>query len=662
MIRNPLRCFLRDKRGSVSILAAFFFIAMLSIGAFAVELSQLYTAKLREQRTSDLAALAATNTSSPIVSGAVSATAAATASNVAVINGFSAGNVTTSVSGGSNLQVVIASAYATSMAQIVSGSNSSTVTANTVVTPTSQSSAACVAATGTFLQLLTYSTLYSTGCGAAAQTYLQVSSANLNVTSAGVGYSQSQETSYVSSATSLNPALSGFQFSATITNSIASNASITAMASHLSAMSSWPYATTSPVLPSNPSVTTGTDWTSSTGTLTQSTRHGNLTVTNANLTFSGNGAADTNCATPTTISGNVSLSGTSTLTFDSGCYVIKGNVTLATPNQSTFAIASNATVNFVFEGNIINPSYGTMAFGNATYSFAGINNQQGGSITFGNGQMVFGGSVQNNYGFITFGNGPFYMTNTSISQNGGTIQFGNGPFYLFNGSIDNNTFGTMIFGNGPYYLYDVTMTNGPTSAQCPLMTFATGPYYVYAGSLNSLNCAATEFGPGNMDLYSSASINSSGNLMIVGNNGSSLTGSATLSLYGGSLNATSGANVFQGVTVASTTGAIQLGGSISGGAPTGSSPTYGYQNIAFYSQSGNITISPGSNTSYTGLFYAPNGSVSLSNSYTISVASGGCLEVVGSQVSLANSIYLNASPCTGLTVAASSAGVPKLGN
>lgn len=645
--------FIGDRKGVVAVMSAIFLGAMVAVLAFALHLSDLYVVKLKSQRAADLATLAAASTSNAVVSGSPSAAATATALNVAAVNGFASTAVTTTAVAGTKLQTAITLNWPM-LPGFSSGSGTSAVGSTATSNIAQTGPAGCVVSLARRIYIGLGASVSGSSCQVRAWTYLEVSLGTLNVGGVAVGTTQVLESLYLLLATSLSPVLTSFQFSQSFTDTIASHASVTALDTRLASMATWPYGTVPPVTATSPTVPFGTNATYSgtTATVAGGTTIQALNATNATLTFSGSGAADPTCATPTSVSGTTTLSGTNTFVFNSGCYIFKGDVNQAGSGTTRFTLATGATVRFIFGSSMTNGSSGTLEFPDATVSVRyNINNNAGGRITFGSGSMTVGGNLYNNYGIVTFGNGPFYFASATISQYGGTITFGNGPFYLYNGGLYNYTFGTINMGDGPYYLYNFTIYNG-NGIVTPYMGFRSGPYYHYIGEISLNANSVTVFGAGDFYKYS-GSFWMHGRTVTFGASTDAASGAATIALRGGAFYQDGGNLIGNGVTIASTTGEIRFAGTgATVTAPTAGTPIRGYQNVLAYSQSGQIYVGPSGSPALTlsGLLYAPGNTVYFWNGQTTRPGTGGCLSAIADEVQFSLSANVEVAPCPGLSI------------
>lgn len=659
---SPDRQFVSDARGSVAILSALLLSALALAMAMALETSNLYVARLQNQRAADLGNLAAAATPSPIVDGVASPVAIATAAQVAGINGMAADGVVTSSTpapdGSSRLalRTQVVRQMPALFPGLIGTTTSNTVGATSIASLTSSSNDACIASLLGPTNIYGSSSVVGPACGISAKTYLHVcGTATVSVAKASVGYTSGNEAGKLCSGPSLSPDPATFGYNATTTDTIAGTPGILGIRKHFAAMADpgWPYGQRSPRSLLNPPVSAGKAQTYSNeaATLPQDVKYGALTLTDATLTFSG-GAPDPTCASPTTISGNLLLNGTNTLTFADGCYVFAGYVLAKDTSNNTFAVRPGAAATFVFKQYITNGG-GILILPDATYSFAGsINNTNGGSLTIGAGTKVFGAAIDNGTGTLTLLAGDHYVNGGTITNRTGSMSFGNGRLYLWGGGINNASSGTLTYGDGPFYFYGGTVIN-----ETGRLIFGNGPFFFQGGSLTLKARSTTRFGVGNIDFYG-GTISMAGESTIFGYGGSAVTGSSTVSLYGGSLSLTTQNLTAIGVTFAFQGGTISLlgVGTINATAPTGANPTYGYRNILIVVFGGafNLYQSAGALDTMSGLIYVPVSNASLYGNQTVDIPPGGCFQLVAGVVDIYQRAKLNVAPCQGLTVGSDS--------
>ncbi len=604
-------------------MTAAFISAMLLVASFTIDLSLVYVTKQRAQVIADAANLAASNTTSAISNGAATATAVATAKNVAEINGFGSATITVTAGnsprgdGSTALQTVIDKDVPFGLGLLSTNTSIGTET-------TSWTSVAgggdCVTSLVGPVNIYNYAVVKGSTCTVKAKTYLYAcGTAKIDVSAVKVGYIQLFEALYICSTAAVTPSLGSFTFGASISDIYASDTRLSTLKSKLLGMMlGWSFGLLPPV---NPTVWWGGDktYTNTSATLPQSTLYGTIQSTGSTLTFPGTGSADPNCTSPTTISGSFIFNGANTLTFGSGCYVVGGSITVNSGGSAAFNVAAGAKVTFVFKGSLFNNGNASVSFGNATYYF--------------------------NYGSI-------------YNNAGSTMTFGNGSFYLWGGSIYNNSStANLTFGTGPFYFYGGTIYNNGA------ITFGDGPYYFQGGSLILNSGSSTTFGVGDVWFYG-GSITANGNALTFGNGGSASTGSGTVYMYGGSFWLTSKAFTATGTTFALYGGTVSLlgSGTFSAIAPTASSPTRGYRDVLFAIWGGTFNLYQSGSVSDTlsGMIYVPISNVSIYNSQTVTVPSSGCFQIVGGVVDIYQSTNLSVAPCRGFagsTATSSSSGV-----
>jgi Flp pilus assembly protein TadG len=615
------RIFLRGlggNDGSVSVVFALVLPVMLLAMAILVDLSLLYVAKQRSQIVADVANLAAVSTTTAIVSNAASAAAVATAANVAEINGFGSATVTTTA---------VASPLSTGdyvLKTAITKSNSlffGSLT-GTVKSPVSAASWAgstvsgeCLKALLADIAILTSTTVTGDTCTARAKTDLYVCwDSTFRVSSIGVGITKSLEAGFLCSNSTISPAGSKFTYSDTITNTYASDSRISAIKTKLLAMASgWSYGVVPPVNVTPVLSLTSKTYSSATATLATG-NYANFTATSSSVTFSGSGAADASCTSPTTFYGTFKLTGTNTLTFKSGCYVFGGTMTIAAGAVANFKVASGASVVFMFKNGITTGSAATVTFDDATYYF--------------------------NY-------------STLINGTGSTMQFGDGTFYLWSGSFTNSSStSTMTFGDGPVFAYLQSSTNNGT------LTFGNGTKNFNAVTLSLNSGSTTTFGTGNI-FYYGGGITASGDALSFGASGSTTSGSGTVYMISATLTVGKTTWTGTGMTFAFYLTSIVLQNpTLNLIAPMGTSPSAGYRDILFVNLSAGISLYQykSQQNSMSGIWYSPIGFMSITGNSTTKYPTGGCFHVVGGTIGFNSAATVELAPCRGFSTTTESAG------
>ncbi|MFE1602782.1 hypothetical protein [Methylobacterium sp. ID0610] len=649
----------------MTVTIAMVLMVIIGITAVVIELSRLYVERLKAQRIADIATMAAAATSSPIQGGALSTTARNTALNIAVINGLRADDmVVTAVSspngsGNGAIRARVARNLTLLTGSLFSNSQSATIGANAWAEITGSTHGACAASLIGAVNIYNAAIVKGPSCNLAAETWLYVChTALLKAKGVTVGYTKSQEAAFLCPGATYSPASSAFTYGGSVTDTLAANPVIIALKARLAAMFSpgWPYGAISPAALLSPTIPSGADRTyvGVAATLGQATRYGTVKATNASLTFTGNGAPDPGCASPTTLSGSLVLSGLNQLTFAPGCYAIGGSIQLNTGASATF-VTSGTDVTFAVTGAVTNGT-GSLTFGNATYSIRGnLDNSAGGSMTLGAGRLVAGAGVINTGGgTLRLGDGPHYFNGGTITNGPGRLVIGNGAFHLWGGGIANAAAGEMQVGDGPFLFYGGTVTNSGGR-----MSFGTGPYAFSGGSLTLGTGSTTSFGVGDVSFYG-GSVTLGGASMTFGAGGSAIDGSATVAMAGGSFSLTADSLTASGVTFALQGGTVSLLGigTMNATAPTGLNPRHGYRNVLFAVFGGafNLYQSSAVTDTLSGIVYAPGTNASIYGKQIVRYPSGGCFGVIAGVVDIYQSAQLAMAPCSGLTVPANGAG------
>jgi len=593
------------------VMFAFFLIVLLVATAFTLDLSRLQLAQQKNQLVSDLAVLAAVNTDSPVSGLAASPTAVATARAVASANGFDPDQ--TLLSAETFLaDVAVPALKATIMQDVLLPiglpSWGSHANVHTVSWAQTGGSGMCFRSQVGPINIYDHAAVAGPACGAEAKTYFHVcGKAEARLRSVTVGYRLADEQAYLCRTASFSPAASAFTTNAAVRDRIAMSAPVTGMRGHLDAMAhGWAFGTISPVRHVAP---IGTDKTFEgvTEVITADSPMNNLTVSNAILHFSGNGAPDPDCHSPTTIAGTATMAGTNRLVFASGCYLFAAAFNVGEGSDTQFAVAPGASVVFLFNGTMTTASGSQLSLGEASVYFNG-------------------GSISNNGVRLSFGNGPFYLWGGTIYNvsPASILSFGDGPFYFYGGSISNN--GTMTLGRGPF-------------------RFSGGSLALNAGS-------TTSFGVGDMEFYG-GSVIAGGDSVTFGAGGSASRGSGAVLMYGGSFALTARSLTAIGTSFGFSGGTLSLlgVGTIHATAPTNPTPALGYRNLLFGIWGGAFSLyqSDGQNDTMSGIIYAPTTNASLYGSQTIRPPPNGCFGVVAGVVDIYQNARIHAVPCAGLS-------------
>ncbi len=603
----------RNRRGSVIVLFALFLGGIGVTASFAIDLSRIYLVQQKNQLVSDLAALGAVNTPSPIAGALPSAEALATARAIIAVNGLDAtrAQVTVAASptagGPETIKTAIRDAVLLPIGFLSLGD---TTDVNVASWAAPNGSGACFRSQTGPTNIYNNAVVDAPACTAEAKTYLYACHQSRTTLAAiTVGYTTTAEKAQLCSGTSYAPAAAAFTYRATVTDTIAGSAPVTGMLARFDAMANgWPHGSLSPVRPAAPPTGPAGNFAGVTATIPLRAAFSDLTIAGSSLSFQGSGQPDPNCAAPTTVSATMALSGTNTIALGSGCYVFAGAFNVAAGSNSRFIVAPGAAVVLLLRG----------------------------------GTMTVATDAQ-----IEFGDATVYVNGGSIANNGKRLSFGNGPFYLWGGTIYNaRAVSTLTFGDGPFYFYGGSVSNTGT------MTLGDGPFWFQGGSLALNAGSTTSFGVGDV-LFYGGTVAAGGASVTFGAGGSATTGSGSVLMNGGSFSLTADTLTAIGTSFGFKGGTLSLlgVGTINATAPTAPNPTLGYRNLLFAVWGGafNLYQSKGQMDTMSGLIYAPATNASIYGSQTVTPPPGGCFGVVSGVLDIYQNAKINGAPCAGLT-------------
>jgi Flp pilus assembly protein TadG len=319
--------------------------------------------------------------------------------------------------------------------------------------------------------------------------------------------------------------------------------------------------------------------------------------------------------------------GNSSYVIPAGSYTI-GTLTLGGGITATFQGPTTLMINQVSMGGGT-----TLTIGDGSVTIVGALNLAGGNaVTIGNGAHNFGSISVGGGGDVVVGSGNLNIVGElDVSGGGSTATFaiGSGESVVIGA-----TSGTAINLSGGSYLSFVPAGQSPVTAGFS----ANGDISTKGGSTIIFNKAATHAINGNLDL-----------------SGGSTFGSGTYVIKGDFTNNTGG--TMSGVDVT-----FALGGTftLSGGtsldlAAPSSTSAFGVPNLLVATKSTAATkIGGGSSDRYSGLIYAPDSDMSLSGGASISTQSSACLMLIVNSLTLSGGGTLSTGSCTGLTGASSS--------
>ncbi len=598
---------LGGKRASVALLGAAAISMLTAMAAVGVDLGAAYQAKAVNQRIADSAAYAGALGYNATGS---TGTMTAAASSLAVLNGLSASAATASLTaspsgnGNSAVKVTVTTQAPLHMARIFVNDPGLAVSA-TAYAEVKPAAAGCVYALkagSTGIVLSGGTVLTASSCTVASNATVAVPCGTTIVTKT-LNYNAVAAPSQPCGGIQPPAGTASVSIVKTATaDPFAADSGIAAAFSHLTAVASL-------TGPAGPVVASGT-------TLTFGY---SVSPTQSQLTTIG-------CA-------GSFASPVWTVTCPSGGTYAFGGISLAGGITLNFAVSGSASNTYNFSG-AINNSGAAANFGPGTYNVAGGIISGGGSATaFGAGTFRVGpGTVKCSKVFysicnlgasMTFGAGAFTLAGGIYNTGGATLSLGAGSTSnSFN--IGAGSSGSAIETAGG----SVTTLGGMASG-----TFqAVGGISTAGGSTFAMGAAPAHDLNGAFSLAGSATLGA-GIYTIAGNVGLGTAGG------GGTV---SGAGV--GIV---TSGTFSVAAGYSN--VTLTAPTSGtFQNLVVASSgTGGASFAEGaSGTSLSGVFYVPNGPVSLSGAGNVGSGTGQCLTLVGTTITLAGGAAL-ATACAG---------------
>ncbi|MBO9574663.1 MAG: hypothetical protein J7494_02900 [Sphingobium sp.] len=458
----------------MSVIGAFSLSAVLGIAAFSVDINNGLNQRVRNQAVADMAALGAALVYQN--NGSSSAMLDPTAKDVAAANGLSRTNATAVLvdnypsSGSKAVKVTITTNMTIAIASAIGLRSSYTVSAISYASlPTATTgSSACFLALATSGNGITTSggaTISTPGCSVAAVASINAGSTGITAKelvagTGGVtnsfGYITAEALKYATSFTNPNwntavPAADKrTHATTTLVDPLASDANIIAARTLLGSY-------TAPVAPTQPTVTTGTDWVlnySPSGTLATYWNSSTKTYTIPSgtynikaLTISGGITVNFTGSSTITISGGVNNGG-NRLTFPDGSVTITGGFA----SGSTGVTFGNANVS-IGSGTVT--FNGSNIFGNGNVSINSTVTVGGGaSITMGAGNHAFNSIAVSGGGWMKMGDGDLDVVSGITVGGSSTVAAGIGSYRLgknaSNDAINLAGSGVMIMGDGAF--------------------------------------------------------------------------------------------------------------------------------------------------------------------------------------------------------------------
>jgi hypothetical protein len=629
-----------DNRGTVTIFAAVAFTLLVGFAGLVTEYGGAVLAREDTQRVADLAAYSgalaySTNPTTSALNAAVD--------RIATLNGIATGDVAAQVGtspsgdGKQAVEVTVTTEVPLSLSHVFSSATQLTVTANAYAEISSSGAGnACVIALNTGGNGVTLSggtALNAPSC-AVASNYSVTVPCGTSITTIVVNYDSSSAPSEGCSGITA-PSGKTLTIAKKLTSDpLTGTSPITTPVAHIATVAAM-------TAPSAPTVTGGTNM-----TFGYSTGPGTPTAqvpSGCTATFS----------SPTW---TVACAGAGPFTF--GYINVGGGITL------NFTNATSATYNF--NGYIYNDGAGLHFGGAGTYNIAGGVQTAYSTTTFPAGTYNIGPSTSNcssgnysicNTGTTTFaGPSKFVLSNGIYNGGGETLTMGSGStsnsynigknttgsptgnaFYLGGGS--NTTLGNAT-GTGD--LFQVVGMVNVSSGGGSCLTVPAATAHDINGSFSTAGGTTLGAGVYTVNGYVALGANGGGDVTCggtdVGMNGNGVTFviSAVSTIASGTCSGTAFclAAGYSNVTLVAPSSGTTEDLVVIG--PTSSTNTAG------------ATFAEGaSNTSLSGVFYVPNGPITLSGGSSVGNGTGQCLELIGSQVTQTGGTTI-ATTCSGL--------------
>ena len=632
----------RCRRASVTTVAALVLPALIGMVGLVAEYGHGLLSKVENQRVADLAAYAgalAYNTTN-------STTAMTTAADsVAALNNVPAGDVNVSLvtspsgDGQSAVEATIATQVPLLLSQIL-GSGPNLPVNSTGYAELIAGTPACIIALksgGTGVTLSGGTTVTASACAVASNNTVTVPCGD-TITTPTVAYDSAGLPSEPCSGITAPAGKTVSLVHSATADPLATNSGVTTATARLTTVGAM-------TAPSAPTVPSGQDINfaySPSATVTQCNQ-----IPGVSCSFSGN-------------TWTLTATGQSSYNF--------GNITLGGGINLNFSTGGSPSAIYNFSGSIDNTGT-TVVFGPGTYNIArGVITGGGTTTTFGAGTFDIGRATSGCSGSATYS-----ICNTS------TLTFGGPSTFVLQAGIDNTGGSTLILGSGSTNSFNI----GPGSDGNAIIAGG-GSKTVFGDATGATdlfqmigNFDVTSGGGSCMTISAAAQHDIEGNFATAGGTflGSgvyTVTGYIGLGSNGGGDVTCNGVDVGMsgtGVTFVDGAGSTPSSGSCSGQAFCLAA---GYNNVSLIAPTagttaGLVVIGPiptsntagalfaegASNTNLSGVFYFPNGTISLGGSASVGSGTGQCLELIGSQVTLTGGTTA-ASTCIAGTASSSS--------
>ena len=626
----------KDRRGSVTAIAAALLAVLIGVAALAVEYGNGLLARAQDQRAADLAAYGAA-----VVYGTTSSTttAQAAANNIATLNGIPTGGATYALvasptgDGNQAVQVGVTTTAPLVLARVLGTGNTLTVKAASTA-EFAVNSPACIIAlnsAGAGVQLTGGTSLSAPGCAVASNNSVGATCGTSIVTKT-VVYGGAAPTEGCNNITPPAGTGSVNYVHASTTDPLKNNTEVTAATSRLSTVASL-------TSPSGPSASSGSDIAFG---YTQSTTISQVQADNCTASMSGNTWTVT-CSGSTFNFGNITLSGGITVNF---------NTSGSASTTNNFTSISNTGTALNFGPGTYNVAQGITTGGGTTTAFGAGTFNIGESTAACNGSGKY--SICNTGTSLTFGGPSTFVLAAGIFNSGGSI------LTLGSGSTNSFNIGASSSGNSLYMGGGATTTFADATGSGDLFQMA-GNLDVVSGGGSCLTVSAaaehdingylataggTILGAGvyTVEGYVGLGTNGGGNVTCGGQSVGMVANGVTFVIGGNSTVACANtastafcvANGYNTVDIAAPSSGSTEDLAVIG--PTSATNTAG---AAF--------AEGATNTDISGAFYFPNGAITLSGAATISNAgnTNQCLELIGSEIDVKGGSAAGTT-CTGL--------------
>jgi len=614
--------FVRDRKAAVSIVAALSLPALIAFSSLVAEYGHGLLVKTENQRVADLAAYAGALAYN---SNATTSSITSAADAVASLNGIPSGSVSASLvtspsgDGNSAVQVSVTSTLPLYLASVVGGSTSLPVSASSYAELNVQTTGCIIALSsgGAGVTLSGGTAVTATGCAVASNASEAVP-CGTTITSKWVTYNSSAPTQGCSGIRGPGGTSASISKKLT-TDPLAGASGVTAATGRISTV-------TAETGPSAPTVTAGGDVDFA---YSQSSTQAQLTSDHCTGAFSSNTWTVT-CSGYTSYNfGKITTGGGITVLFNTGgassnTYNFSGSINM-TGTAITFGPGSYNIAGGLFTGGGT-----TTTFGSGTYNIGKASSTCTDGVKYsicntgtllkflGPSKFTLQGGVYNNGGskLVMGDSGTGNSFNIGSASSGNAMWLGGGSYTQLGDATDTGSVFQLV-GNFWVPSGGGSCTYLPAAAQHDIQ----GSFFTAGGTVLGSGVYTVT---GYVDLGGAGGGDVTCNGATVGMSGTGVT-----FVIGGSTLPASGACSGEAFCLAAGYNNVTL-------TAPGSGTTQGLVVVGPASNTGGATFAEGaSNTSLSGAFYFPQGAISLSGGASVGGGTGQCLEMIGTQVTLA---------------------------